>query len=135
MEISLDDDINYINRMREEIADAENTPNDIEPLRRHSAFDIVLMLEGMMPVLGQENALDLMKQLWNVFDVKINYHSEEVKISADTAIDRGWAEERLTNKASGDVIENLYNYLWVSYRDINGEWKQTHVICNKRPSL
>jgi ketosteroid isomerase-like protein len=133
MEISLDDDIRYIDRMREEIADAENTPNDIEPLRKHSAFQIVLMLEGMMPVIGQENALDLMTQLWNVFDVTINYHSEEVKITGDTALDRGWAVERLTNKSTGEVIENLYNYLWISCRDLNGTWKQTHVICNKRP--
>lgn len=133
MKIALDDDIVWINRMRKEIAEAENTPNDIEPLRKHSAVRMVLMLEGMMPVIGQENALDLMTQLWNVFDVKIDYHSEEVNITGDTALDRGWAEERLTNKSTGEVIENLYNYLWVSRRDINGTWKQTHVICNKRP--
>jgi len=133
MEIALDDDIAYINRMREEIAEAENTPNDIEPMRRHSTFDMVLMLEGMMPVSGQENALDLMTQLWSVFDVKIHYHSEEVKINGDTALDRGWAEERLTNRSTGEVIDNLYNYLWLSRREVNGTWKQTHVICNKRP--
>ena len=132
MELSLDDDIKYINRMRVEIIKAENTPNDIEPLQRHSAFDIVLMLEGMKPVLGQENALNLMKQMWTVFDVETNYHSEEVKISGNAAIDRGWAKEILKNKSSGEIIENLYNYLWISSRDINGIWKQTHVICNKR---
>jgi hypothetical protein len=134
MEISLDDDITYINRMREEIAKAENTPNDIEPLRRYSAADFVLMLEGMIPVLGQENALNLMQRLWSVFDVKITYHSEEVKITGNTALDRGWAKERLMNRSTGEVIENFYNYLWVNCRDMNGTWKQTHVICNKRPS-
>ncbi len=62
MELSSDDDIKYINRMREEISEAENTPNDIEPLERHSALDIVLMLEDMRPVSGQENALE-----WGLF--------------------------------------------------------------------
>ncbi len=35
-----DENIKYINRMRSEIQKAENTPNDIEPLRLHSASDI-----------------------------------------------------------------------------------------------
>jgi hypothetical protein len=43
MERILDKDIEYINRMRAEIAEAENTPNNIEPLRRHSAPELVLI--------------------------------------------------------------------------------------------
>jgi ketosteroid isomerase-like protein len=74
--------------MRNEIQKAENSPNDIEPLRRHSASDIVLIPDGMPPVSGQENALNLMKQLWTMFEVKTEYHNEEVKIIGDTAIDR-----------------------------------------------
>ena len=61
--------------MREEIIEAENTPNDIEVLRRHSALDIVLIPEGLKPVSGQENALNLIKQMWSVFDVETNYQS------------------------------------------------------------
>ena len=132
MEHSLDEDIHYINRMREEITEAENTPNDIEALRRHSALDIVLIPEGMKPVSGQENALNLMKQMWSVFDVETNYQSEVVSIIENIAIDRGWAKEILKNKSNGEIIENLVNYLWISRRDTNGVWKQTHVIWNKR---
>jgi ketosteroid isomerase-like protein len=132
MEHSLDEDIHYINRMREEITKAENTPNDIEALRRHSALDIVLIPEGMKPVSGQENALNLMKQMWSVFDVETNYQSEVVNITENIAIDRGWAKEILKNKSNGEIIENLVNYLWISRRDTNGVWKQTHVIWNKR---
>ena len=132
MEHSLDEDIHYINRMREEITEAENTPNDIEVLRRHSALDIVLIPEGMKPVSGQENALNLMKQMWSVFDVETNYQSEVVNITENIAIDRGWAKEILKNKSNGEIIENLVNYLWISRRDTNGVWKQTHVIWNKR---
>ncbi len=132
MELSSDDDIKYINRMREEISEAENTPNDIEPLERHSALDIVLMLEDMRPVSGQENALNVMKQMWTVYDVETDYHSEEVKIIGNTALDRGWAKEILKNKSTGEIIRNLFNYLWISSRDSNGDWKQTYVICNKR---
>lgn len=132
MEHSLDEDIHYINRMREEITEAENTPNDIEALRRHSALDIVLIPEGMKPVSGQENALNLMKQMWSVFDVETNYQSEVVNITENIAIDRGWAKEILKNKSNGEIIENLVNYLWISRRDTNGVWKQTHVIWNKR---
>ena len=132
MQHSLDEDIQYINRMREEITEAENTPNDIEVLRRHSALDIVLIPEGMKPVAGQENALNLMKQMWSVFDVETNYQSEVVNITENIAIDRGWAKEILKNKSNGEIIENLVNYLWISRRDTNGVWKQTHVIWNKR---
>jgi ketosteroid isomerase-like protein len=132
MKFSLDDDINYLNRMREEITEAENTPNDLGVLERHSAPEIVLIPEGMSPVRGRENALELMKQMWSVFDVKTNYYSEEVKVAGDTAIDRGRAKETLTNKASGEIIRNLINYLWISSRDSDGVWKQTHVIWNKR---
>jgi len=132
MEISLDDDIKYINQMREEISEAENTPTDIEPLKRHSALNLVLIPEGRKPVSGQENALDLMKQMWAVFDVETNYHSEKVEIMGDTAIDRGRAKETLRNKSTGEITENLVNYLWISNRDTNGVWKQTHVIWNKR---
>jgi ketosteroid isomerase-like protein len=132
MENSLDEDIQYINRMREEIIEAENTPNDIEVLRRHSALDIVLIPEGLKPVSGQENALNLMKQMWSVFDVETNYQSEELKITGNIATDRGWAKEILKNKSNGEIIENLVNYLWISRRDTNGVWKQTHVIWNKR---
>ncbi len=70
--------------------------------------------------------------MWTAFNVETNYYSEEVKIIGNTAIDRGWAKEILKNKSSGEIIENLCNYLWISSRDINGIWKQTHVICNKR---
>lgn len=132
MELSLDEDIKYINQMREEISEAENTPTDIEPLRRHSALNLVLIPEGMLPVSGQENALNLMKQMWDIFDVETSYHCEKVEINGNTAIDRGWAKETLRNKSTGEVIENLVNYLWISSKDTNGIWKQTHVIWNKR---
>jgi ketosteroid isomerase-like protein len=132
MKLSLEEDIKYINHMREEISEAENTPNDIEPLRRHSALNLVLIPEGMIPVSGQENALNLMKQMWSVFDVETNYHSEKVEINGNTAIDRGWAAETLKNKATGEITKNLVNYLWISNRDTKGVWKQTHVIWNKR---
>src|SRR5687767_12527552 len=92
-----DEDVTYINRMRSEIQKAENTPTDIEPLRRHSASDVVLIPEGMPPVSGQENALNLMKQLWEIFEVTTEYHSEEVRIVGAMAIDRGWANETLRN--------------------------------------
>ena len=133
MERSLDEDIEYINRMRAEIAEAENTPNDIEPLRRHSAPDMVLMPEGMTPIEGRENALALMQQMWSVFDVQIDYHSDGVEITGDVAVDRGWSKETLKNKLTGESVDNVFNYLWVNRRDENGVWKQTHVIWNKRP--
>ena len=126
------EDVEYINRMRNEIQEAENTPNDIEPLRRHSAPDIVLIPEGLPPVLGQENAFNLMQKFWEIFEVKTEYHSEEVKIFENTAIDRGWAKETLKNKTTNEVIENLLNYLWLSKKDENGVWKQNYVIWNKR---
>jgi ketosteroid isomerase-like protein len=129
---SLDKDIEYINRMRAEIAEAENTPNDIEPLRRHSAPELVLMPEGMPPIEGRENALALMQQMWSMFDVTIVYDSEAVSIMGDTAIDRGSAKETLRNKVTGDSVDNLFNYLWISKRDENDVWKQTHVVWNKR---
>jgi len=130
---TLDKDIKYINQMRIEIQKAENSPNDIEPLRRHSDSDIVLIPDGMPPVSGQENALNLMKQLWAIFEVKSEYHSEEVKIVGDTAIDRGWAEGTLKNKKTNEITENRSNYLWISKKDKNGIWKQTYVTWNKRP--
>jgi ketosteroid isomerase-like protein len=126
------EDIKYINRIRNEIQKAENSPNDIEPLRRHSASDIVLIPDGMLPVSGQENAINMMKQLWEIFDVKMEYHSEEVKIVGDTAIDRGWTEGTLKNKKTNEITENRSNYLWISKKDKNGVWKQTYVIWNKR---
>jgi ketosteroid isomerase-like protein len=129
---TLSEDIKYINRMRNEIQKAENSPNDIEPLRRHSASDIVLIPDGMLPVSGQENAVNMMKQIWEIFDVKMEYHSEEVKIDGDTAIDRGWAEGSLKNKKTNEITENHSNYLWISKKDKNGVWKQTYVIWNKR---
>jgi hypothetical protein len=73
-----------------------------------------------------------MKQLWEIFDVKMEYYSEEVKIIGDTAIDRGWAEGVLKNKKTNELIENQSNYLWISKKDKNGIWKQTYVIWNKR---
>jgi len=133
MGFSLDEDIEYINQMREEISRAENTPNDIEPLYRHSSLDLVLIPEDMTPISGQENALNFMKQMWAVFDVETTYHCEKVEINGDTAIDRGWAKETLKNKHTGEIIVNLVNYLWISRRDTNGKWKQSHVIWNKPP--
>jgi ketosteroid isomerase-like protein len=128
-----DKDVKYINRMRSEIQKAENSPNDIEPLRRHSAVDIVLIPNNMPPVIGQVNALNLMKQFWAMFEVKTEYTSEEVKIVGDTAIDRGWAKETLKNKETNEITENRLNYLWISKKDKNGVWKQAFVMWNKRP--
>ena len=128
-----DEDFRYLERMRSEIQESENTPTDIEPLRRHSAPDIVLIPDGLPPVPGQENALKLMKQLWEIFEVKTEYHSEEVKIFGDTAIDRGWAKETLINRQTKELIETRSNYLWMSKKDENGIWKQIYVIWNKRP--
>jgi ketosteroid isomerase-like protein len=113
-------------------SEAENTPTDIEPLRRHSALNLVLIPEGMLPILGQDNALNLMKQMWDVFDVETSYHCEKVEINGNTAIDRGWAKETLRNKKTAEITENLINYLWISTKDANGVWKQTHVIWSKR---
>ncbi len=129
----LDADIKYINRMREEIQDAETIPNDIETMRRISASDIVLMPESMQPIVGQENALNMMKEMWEAIDVKIEYHSEEVKVVGDIAIDRGWAKSTLKDKKTGTVTTGgTGTYLWISQRDKNGVWKQTHVIWNSR---
>jgi len=127
-----DENIKYINRMRSEIQKAENTPNDIEPLRLHSASDIVLIPDGMLPVSGQENVLNVMKQLWEIFEVETDYHTEEIKIVGDIAVDRGWAKETLKNKQTNEFTENLANYLWISKKDKNGVWKQIYVIWNKR---
>ena len=128
-----DNDVEFINRMRSEIQRAENSPNDIEPLRRNSAADIVLIPDGMAPISGRENALNMMKQFWEIFDVKTEYHSEEVKITGDAAADRGWAEETLKNKKTGELTENRLNYLWISKKDKKGIWKLIYVIWNKRP--
>jgi len=128
-----DEDVKYINRMRSEIQKAENRPTDIEPLRRHSASDFVLIPDGMQPVSGQENALNMMEQLWEIFEVRTEYHSEEVKIIGDMAIDRGWAKETLKNSKTNELTENRTNYLWISKKDRNGIWKQAYVIWNKCP--
>ncbi|HEY8561519.1 MAG TPA: DUF4440 domain-containing protein [Pyrinomonadaceae bacterium] len=132
MKRSVDEDIAYIDRMRAEIAEAENAPNDVEPLRRHSAPELVLIPDGMPPIEGRENALDLMRRMWSVFDVATVYESEAVDVTGDVAIDRGSAKETLRNKTTGESVENSFNYLWISKRDENGVWKQTHVIWNKR---
>lgn len=128
-----DDDIKYINQMRKDIEDAETTPNDIETLRKYSAPDIVLIPEGMAPIIGRENALNSMKQMWDALDVKIEYHSEEVKIVGDIAIDRGWAKQISTDKKTGKSVSENDSYLWISQRNNEGVWKQVYITWNNRP--
>ncbi len=74
-----------------------------------------------------------MKQMWEALDVKIEYHSEEVKVVGDISIDRGWVKQISTDKKTGKVTTEGGSYLWISQRNNDGVWKQVYVIWNNRP--
>ena len=117
-----------LDRIRQEFAAAENA-GDADAMYRHLASDIVVMAPNVPPLRGAEVTPARLRSHFDLFDVDVQYRSEEIVIAGDWAFDRGTGREIITPKKGGAPFGGEAKYLWV-YRRIGGEWKQARVIWN-----
>lgn len=122
------DDRATLDRLRQEFAAAENA-GDADAMYRYLADDIVVMAPNLPPMRGSEVSPASLRKFFEVFDMDVQYRSEEVVIAGDWAFDRGTGRETLTPKNGGAPVGGEAKYLWV-YRRIAGQWKQARVIWN-----
>jgi ketosteroid isomerase-like protein len=122
------DDRAALDRIRQQFEAAENA-GDADAMYRHLADDIVVMPPNAPPMRGSEVNPASLGAHFDMFDVDVQYRSEEIVIAGDWAFDRGTAREILTPKQGGAPFGGEGKYLWV-YRRVGGEWKQARVIWN-----
>lgn len=128
---SNNDAVEQINQIRQDIERAENA-GDPSFIDEHSADDVVAFFPGHPPAVGKEACKRSLEELFEAFDVEVEYSSEEVVVGEELAFDRLTAQETQIPKDGGDPIEHTADSLWVYRQSPDGEWKQIRAIWNYR---
>jgi ketosteroid isomerase-like protein len=117
-----------IDRIRQAFEAGENA-GDAESLRQYLADDAIGMAPNAPPCRGVDACMAALRGWFELFEVDVQYRSEEIVIAGNWAFDRGTAKEILAPKKGGAPFGGEGKYLWL-YRRVGGEWKQARAIWN-----
>ena len=127
------DDIAAIRQLAEAMAKAE-VSGDAEFLTGTLTPDIVIMPPGEPPIEGIEPCVNWMRgvlaYVQREFTPDLRYSTAEITVSGDWAFERGTYCQTLTSRASGNVSEEIGNYLRVYFNAGDGPWKVARIIWN-----
>lgn len=123
--------VKQINEIRREFERAENA-GDSSVVDEYCADDIVAISPGHPPAVGKEASRKALDELFEAFDIEVDYTSEEVVVGEELAFDRRTAHETHIPKDGSEKIEHTADSVWVYRRSPDGEWKQIRAIWNYR---
>ena len=123
------EDIAAIESMSAARAKAFNEGN-AEAIAIHFAEDAILMPPGQPAVTGRPAVASYYQAIFDEYAAELSSGYEEVKVSGDLAIGRGYAEVKLAPHAGGESVVSTAKYLNVLERQPDGSWKTTHDIWN-----
>ena len=88
------------------------------------------MVPNTPVIMGADSVAAAMRAYFDMFDVQIEYTSEEIVVDGDLGLDRGTYRETLTPTAGGASTTGTFHYLFVYRRHTDGSWKHSRVIFN-----
>ena len=120
-------------RIRRKVSEAEDAGNPAY-FEEILADDAVIMPPWIPAVEGKAACMEfvgsILDDIKQQFDRMVTYTSAEVVVAGDTAFDRGTFSQTLRERASGNVIEESAQYLWIYRRQPGGAWKIARIIWN-----
>lgn len=103
---------------------------DADAIAIHFAEDGILMPPGQPAVTGRPAVASYYQTIFEEYTADLTSGYEEVKVSGDLAVGRGYAKVRLTPRTGGEPVVSTAKYLNVVERQPNGSWLTTHDIWN-----
>ena len=127
-------DLNAIVTIRDALEAAENA-GDADAVATLLSDDAVVMVPDF-PVTEGKTACthlmrDIMAWLFEQFDRRITYVSDEVAIIGDMAFDRGTFAFTVSPKSGGESAQVTGKYLWLLSRTPGGEWRVARLIVSR----
>ena len=126
---TLEDDKKAIDAVSKARAEAFNRGNS-EGIAKYFTQDAVLMAPRKTAAIGKEAVKTYYQGIFDEFEVQLDSHYEEIKVSGDMAYGRGEAVVRLVPKDGGKSAVTSSKYLNILKRQPDGNWKTTHDIWN-----
>jgi uncharacterized protein (TIGR02246 family) len=96
----------------------------------HFTDDGLLMAPGSPAQRGREAVRAYYQSLFDAYEAGLESGYEEVEVSGDLAVGRGFAKVTLRPRTGGPTTVSTAKYLNVLRRQPNGGWLTTHDIWN-----
>lgn len=110
-------------------ADAFNQGN-AAGIAAHFTEDGLLMVPDQPTRKGKAAVQSYYQHIFDEYETRLKSCYDEVKVSADLAFGRGFAEVTLIPKRGGDARSSTAKYINIMKREADGSWKTTHDIWN-----
>lgn len=95
------------------------------------ANDAVIITPGAPDVVGLPAIRAMYLDLMENDTIKVHFSTDEVVVSGDLAYERGTYTLKLTNKITGQVIQDVKNkHLHILKRQADGSWKTWRMMVN-----
>jgi ketosteroid isomerase-like protein len=122
-----DEDRTALEQIRGRILEAE-LKGDASVFEQVAAPDVLVQPPNAGMVSGREASVELMRQFFNKYELRIEYASAQIQVNGDEAFDRGSYSQTMVPKDGGAPVAGKGNYWWFYARADDGNWQQTHVI-------
>ena len=99
------------------------------------ANDAVIIAPGTPDVVGFPAIRTMYLGLMEGNTMKVRFSTEEVVVSGDLAYEHGTDTLKLTDKATGQMIQDVKNkHLHILKRQLDGSWKTWRMMVNRADS-
>lgn len=115
-----------IRRIRREIERAENE-GDADAFGTHFADNVVQLPVEMPTATGAEAVVEFHRELYNTYDIDIEFTIDDITILGDLAVEHGTYTATLTPTDGDDPEDAGGDYLYVFERNSAGAWKITRM--------
>jgi ketosteroid isomerase-like protein len=116
-----------LEEIRARILDAE-LRGDATVFGQVATADVVVMPPNAATVHGRDASMELMRQFFSKYDLKIEYASAQIQVNRDQAFDRGTYSQTMTPKGGGASVAGKGKYWWYYTRNADGIWQQSRVV-------
>jgi uncharacterized protein (TIGR02246 family) len=96
----------------------------------HFTEDGLLMAPGSPAQRGRDAVRAYYQSIFDAYEAGLESGYDEVEVSGDLAVGRGFAKVTLKPRAGGETVVSTAKYLNVLRRQPDGSWKTTHDIWN-----
>jgi uncharacterized protein (TIGR02246 family) len=119
--------------IRQVLADTQQRFNagDLDAFMPVFASDAVIMAPSAPDVVGFEAIRTMYRDAFEQVAMQVNFSTDEIEVFGDLAYERGTYTLHVSDKASGEVIQEVENrHIHIFRRQADGSWKTWRMMVN-----